>query len=193
MIDKAELVEIRWHGRGGQGAVTSAELLARAAISEGKYAQAFPAFGAERRGAPVLAYDRISAGKPIRIRAEVGEPDVVVVLDPGLLRIVNVTSGLKGKGALIINTKKSVREFESAFGSKWQLAVVDATKIARETLGVPIVNTTMLGALVKVTGVVKLESLFEPIKQRFGRLAERNIEAMREAFEGTTIKEIGDK
>ncbi len=189
MIDTTELIEIRWHGRGGQGAVTSAELLAKAAIDEGKYAQAFPAFGAERRGAPVLAFDRVSSREPIRIRAEVTEPDVVIVLDPGLLRIVNVTSGLKEKGALIINTGRPLQDVESEFGKKWQLAVVDATKIARELLGIPIVNTTMLGALLRATGVVELESLFEPLKQRFGRLAERNIDAMKKAFEETVVKE----
>ena len=189
MIDTTELIEIRWHGRGGQGAVTSAELLAKAAIDEGKYAQAFPAFGAERRGAPVLAFDRVSSREPIRIRAAVTEPNVVIVLDSGLLRIVNVTSGLKEKGALIINTGKPLQDVESEFGNKWQLAVVDATKIARELLGIPIVNTTMLGALLRATGVVKLESLFEPLRQRFGRLAERNINAMKKAFEETVVKE----
>ena len=189
MIDTTELIEIRWHGRGGQGAVTSAELLAKAAIDEGKYAQAFPAFGAERRGAPVLAFDRVSSREPIRIRAEVTEPDVVIVLDSGLLRIVNVTSGLKEKGALIINTGRPLQDVESEFGNKWQLAVVDATKIARELLGIPIVNTTMLGALLRATGVVELESLFEPLRQRFGRLAERNINAMKKAFEETVVKE----
>ena len=189
MIDKTELIEIRWHGRGGQGAVTSAELLAKAAIDEGKYAQAFPAFGAERRGAPVLAFDRVSSREPIRIRAEVTEPDVVIVLDPGLLRIVNVTSGLKEKGALIINTGRPLQDVESEFGNKWRLVVVDATRIARELLGIPIVNTTMLGALLRATGVVKLESLFEPLRQRFGRLAERNIDAMKKAFEETVVKE----
>ena len=189
MIDTAELIEIRWHGRGGQGAVTSAELLARAAIDEGKYAQAFPAFGAERRGAPVLAFDRISSKEAIRIRAEVTEPDVVVVLDSGLLRIVSVTSGLRERGALIINTGRPLQDIESELGTNWRLAVIDATKIARELLGVPIVNTTMLGALLRATGVVKLESLFEPLKQRFGRLAERNINAMKKAFEETVVKE----
>ncbi|MFC2005887.1 2-oxoacid:acceptor oxidoreductase family protein [Chloroflexota bacterium] len=188
-MDKNELVGIRWHGRGGQGAVTSAELLARAAIDEGKYAQAFPAFGAERRGAPVQAFDRISSGEPIRIRAEITEPDVVVVLDPGLLRVVNVTSGLKEKGAIIINTKRALQDIESGLGTKWRLALIDATKIARELLGVPIVNTTMLGALLRATGVIKLESLSEPIKLRFGRLAERNISAMKRAFEETLVKE----
>ena len=189
VIDTNQLTEIRWHGRGGQGAVTSADLLARAAISEGKYAQAFPSFGPERRGAPVLAFDRISDQEPIRIRAEIAEPDVVIVLDSGLLPIVNVTSGLKKGGILVINTKKSVQDIESEFRTKWQLAVIDATKIARELLGVNIVNTTMLGALLKATGVVKLESLSEPLKERFGRLAERNINAMKRAFEESKIKE----
>ena len=189
MIDTTEFIEIRWHGRGGQGAVTSADLLAKAAIDEGKYAQAFPSFGPERRGAPVMAFDRISASEPIRIRAEITEPDVVVVLDSTLLRIVNVTSGLKEKGALIINTRRPLEEVESELGNKWRLAIIDATKIARELLGVPIVNTTMLGVLLRATGAVKLESLFEPLKQRFGRLAERNINAMKKAFEEAMIKE----
>src|SRR5512137_397514 len=105
-MEKSDLMEIRWHGRGGQGAVTSAELLARAAINEGKYAQAFPSFGPERRGAPVLAFDRVNPKEPIRVRADISEPDVVVVLDPSLVNIVNVTSGLKENGTLIINTKK---------------------------------------------------------------------------------------
>ncbi|MFC2021751.1 pyruvate ferredoxin oxidoreductase subunit gamma [Chloroflexota bacterium] len=188
-MDTTNLVEIRWHGRGGQGAVTSAELLAKAAIDEGKYAQAFPAFGAERRGAPVVAFDRINSSEPIRIRAEIIEPDVVVVLDPSLLRIVNVTSGLKKKGALVLNTRRALQDIESELGTGWQLAVIDATKIAREILGVPIVNTTLLGAVLRATGVVELESLFEPLRQRFGRLAERNIDAMKKAFEETIVKE----
>jgi len=189
VIDTTGLIGIRWHGRGGQGAVTSAELVAKAAINEGKYAQAFPAFGAERRGAPVLAFDRISSREPIRVRAEITEPDVVVVLDPGLLRIVDVTSGLKKKGALIINTRRTLQDIGSEFGDKWRLAVIDATKVARELLGVPITNTTMLGALLRVTEVVELESLSEPLGQRFGRLAERNISAMKKAFEETVVKE----
>lgn len=189
MIDTTELFEVRWHGRGGQGAVTSAELLAKAAIDEGKYAQAFPAFGAERRGAPVLAFDRVSNKEPIRVRAEVTKPNVVVVLDPGLLRIMDVTSGLKEDGVLVINTKRPLQDIESEFGGNWRLAVVDATNIARELLGVPITNTTMLGAVLRVTGVVELESLSEPLRQRFGRLAERNINSMKKAFEETIVKE----
>ncbi len=189
LIDINQLIEIRWHGRGGQGAVTSAELLARAAISEGKFAQAFPSFGPERRGAPVLAFVRISATQPIRIRAEIVAPDVVVVLDPTLLHIVKVTSGLKEGGTLVVNTKKSEAQIRSEFGNEWRLALVDATNIARELLGVPITNTTMVGALVRATEVIKLESLFEPLKQRFGRLAERNVEAMKRAYEETSVKE----
>lgn len=189
MTDKNKIIEIRWHGRGGQGAVTSAELIARAAIDEGKYAQAFPSFGPERRGAPVLAFDRISDNAPIRIRSEIIEPDVVVVLDPSLLRIVNVTSGLKEKGILVLNTRRSLEDIAPEFSGKWKVATVNATKIARELLGVPIVNTTMLGAVLKATGAVKSESLFEPLKDRFGRLAERNINAMKTAYDETRIKE----
>ncbi len=189
MITTTGLIEIRWHGRGGQGAVTSAELVALAAISEGKYAQAFPSFGPERRGAPVSAFVRISKKEPIRIRAEITEPDVVVVLDPGLLNIANVTSGLKEKGVLIINTQRSFKDIESELGTKWQLTIIDATKIARELLGVSIVNTTMIGALLKATGVIKIESLFEPIRHRFGRLAERNISAMEKAYKEALVRE----
>jgi len=189
MMDANQLIEIRWHGRGGQGAVTSAELVARAAIDEGKYAQAFPSFGPERRGAPVLAFVRIDGKQPIKTRAGIVQPDIVVVLDPNLLRIVNVTSGLKEKGTLIINTKKPLQDIESEFGTKWRLAVIDAAKIAKEVLGVPIVNTTMVGALLRATGVTALESLFQPLRDRFGRLAERNIDAMKMAYEETSVKE----
>ena len=189
MIDKNRLIEIRWHGRGGQGAVTSAELVAQAAISEGKYAQAFPSFGPERRGAPVLAFVRISSQEPIRIRAEIVQPDIVVVLDPGLLSIVNVILGLKENGMLVINTRKSFEDIEAQIKTKCRLAKIDATGIAREILGVPITNTTMVGALVRASGVVELESLVEPLRQRFARLAERNINAMQKAYDETQVKE----
>jgi pyruvate ferredoxin oxidoreductase gamma subunit len=191
VVAKNQLMEIRWHGRGGQGAVTSAELVAQAAISEGKFAQAFPSFGPERRGAPVLAFVRIDSQEPVRVRAEITEPDVVVVLDPGLLTIVNVVSGLKDNGLVIINTKKSFDEIASKLQLKAEarLAKVDATHIAREELGVTITNTTMVGALLKATGVVKLESVVEPLNKRFGRLAERNVNAMKRAYEETELKE----
>ncbi len=189
MIDTNQLVEIRWHGRGGQGAVTSTELVAKAAISEGKYAQAFPSFGPERRGAPVLAFIRINSKEPIRIRAEVQEPDIVVVLDSSLLSIIDVTSGLKANGIVIINTIKQAEQLREKLGFDGLLATIDAKSIARETLGVPIANTTMVGALVRATGIIKLESLIEPLKHRFGRLAERNIEAMKRAYEQTVVEE----
>ena len=186
---RKEMLEIRWHGRGGQGAVTSAELIALAAIKEGKYAQAMPSFGPERRGAPVLAFDRVSITTPIRTRAPVTEPDVVVVLDPGLLYITDVTSGLKRDGALVVNSPKSLDTIKSEFGGPWKLAVVNGTAIARELLGVPIVNTTMIGALVKVTEIFSLASLEEPIKERFGARAKNNINACQKAYNEVAIAE----
>jgi pyruvate ferredoxin oxidoreductase gamma subunit len=189
LVSKSGLIEIRWHGRGGQGAVTSAELLAKAAIDEGKFAQAFPAFGPERRGAPVVAFDRIDSEKPIRVRAEIREPDVVIVLDPTLLSVVKVTAGLKPGGILIINTSKDFTAIEKDFGGNWKLALVDANTIARELLGVVIVNTTMLGALLKADPVVKMEYLIEPLKERFERLADKNISVVKRAFAETKVKE----
>ncbi len=190
MIDTAQLVEIRWHGRGGQGAVTSAELLAQAAIYEDKYAQAFPSFGPERRGAPVQSFVRISKNQPIRLRAGITEPDVVVVLDPGLLGIVDVASGLKKDGIIVLNTTKKIEQIRQKFGISSVLATVDATRIAREILGVPITNTTMIGAVLRAAGLVEVESLFEPIRHRFVRLAEKNIEAMKKAYEETVVEEM---
>ncbi len=190
VIDTLELIEIRWHGRGGQGAVTSSELLAQAAIAEGKFAQGFPSFGPERRGAPVLAFNRISADRPIRNRAGIVAPDVVVVLDSSLRRVVDITSGLKEEGIVVLNSRWAFEEIKSELGGKWRLATVDAEKIAREVLGVPIVNTAMLGALLKATRVVKLESLFEPLKRRFGLLGEKNIEAMKCAFSETVVNNV---
>lgn len=182
------MIEIRLHGRGGQGAVTSAELLALAAISEGRYAQSFPSFGPERRGAPVLAFVRISDKSPIKIRGEVLSPDIVVVLDPSLIKIVDVTSGMKSDGLVVINTKKSIARIKKEFKIKQRLAVVDATRIAMETLGLPITNTTMIGALINAGRVVKIESIIEPLKHRFGRIAEKNIKAMKRAYQKTRIE-----
>jgi pyruvate ferredoxin oxidoreductase gamma subunit len=190
LVNPGKLIEIRWHGRGGQGAVTSAEILAEAAISEGKFAQAFPSFGPERRGAPVLAFVRISVGQPIRIRSSITEPDVVVVLDPGLLRIVNVASGLKPGGVVIVNTVKNAAQIRKEFNINATVATVGATKIAMELLGVPITNTTMIGAVMRVTEALKIESLDEPINKRFGRLAGKNIDAMKRAYSETVIEEF---
>ena len=184
----AELLEIRWHGRGGLGAVTSAELVARAAIGEGKYAQSFPSFGPERRGAPVIAFLRIS-DKPIRTRTPIDEPDVVAVLDPGLLRAVDVVSGLKKDGRIVINSRKSPGELKFECGYRWRVATVNATAIARETIGVPITNTAMIGALLKVTEIVGFESVVEQLKQRFGTRAKGNVEAMKRAYKETVIEE----
>ena len=180
------MIEIRIHGRGGQGAVTSAEMLALAAIGTGKYAQAFPSFGPERRGAPVQAFVRVS-DKPIRIRGEIRDPDVVVVLDPGLLNIMDVTSGLRDKGVVVVNTKASVGEMKKRFKDKWATAVVDASAIAVETIRVNIVNTTMIGAILKACDVVPIESLEEPLKHRFGGRAASNFEACKKAYEATVI------
>ncbi len=186
------MLEIRFHGRGGQGAVTSAELLALAAIEEGKVAQSIPAFGPERRGAPVLAFARISPpDEPIRVRTPVTRPDVSVVLDSGLLRVVDVTEGMKEGGLLIINSSKSPEELRAEFDLKdYPMALVDATSIAREVLGLPITNTTMVGALVRATGVVEVDSLVGPFNERFGRLAEKNLEVMRRAYEETRVEEL---
>ena len=189
MADESGLIEIRWHGRGGQGGVTSADLVAKAAISEDKYAQAFPSFGPERRGAPVLAFVRIDSEKPIKIRAGITQPDIIVVLDPNLLRITDVTAGLKRGGTVVLNTRKTSEQIKSEFGINGRLATVDATKIAREILGVPIVNTTMTGAMLKATGVIQLESMKTPVEKRFGRLAERNIQAMERAYQETVVAE----
>ena len=184
----AELLEVRWHGRGGMGAVTSAELVARAAISEGKYAQSFPSFGPERRGAPVLAFVRIS-DQFIRIRTAIHEPDVVAVLDPGLLHTVDVTSGLKKKGIIIVNSRKSPAEVKTDLGYKWSVATVNATRIAAETIGMPITNTAMIGALLKVTEAVRADSVIEQLNERFGARAKGNIEAMSRAYRETVLEE----
>jgi pyruvate ferredoxin oxidoreductase gamma subunit len=189
LANPREMIEIRWHGRGGQGAVTSAEILSQAAISEGKYAQAFPSFGPERRGAPVQAFVRVGS-QPIRVRSSITDPDVVVVLDPGLLRIVDVASGLKTGGIVIINTTKNAKQIRDEFKIKGRIATVGATKIAQEVLGVPITNTTMIGAVLKATGVVKVESTFEPLRNRFGRLGDRNIESMKRAYTETVVEEL---
>jgi pyruvate ferredoxin oxidoreductase gamma subunit len=189
MVKESSLIEIRWHGRGGQGAVTSAEMLAQAAISEGKYAQAFPSFGPERRGAPVQAFNRVDTKEPVRIRADITQPDVVVVLEPSLLSIVNVTSGLKKGGKVIVNTKKTAAQIKSEFKINYPVATVNATKIAKEVLGVNIVNTTMLGAVLKATGVVKKESTYAPLQKRFGKLGDRNIKSMETAYDQVSIEE----
>ncbi len=180
------MLEVRLHGRGGQGAVTSAELLATAAIEKGAYAQAFPSFGPERRGAPVVAFLRISDG-PIRLRCNIVRPDIVTVLDPGILRIVPVASGLKGEGVLVVNSKADEEEIRELTQHKGKVVKVDATRIALEELGLPITNTTMVGALVRALEFISIDDLEGPVRDRFGRLAERNLKAMKRAFEEAQI------
>jgi pyruvate ferredoxin oxidoreductase gamma subunit len=182
------MIEIRFHGRGGQGAVTTVELLALAAIEQGKYAQGFPSFGPERRGAPVLAFCRVD-DKPLKLRCKILKPDVVVVLDTSLLRIQNPPADLKPGGIIVLNTPKTPAEIRQEYGYQQTLALVDADRIAREVLGVPIVNTTMLGALLRATNVVPVESLDEPLKERFGPLAVKNFNSLKAAFEKTIIEE----
>ena len=181
------MVEIRFHGRGGQGAVTSAELTALAAIDEGKFAQAFPSFGPERRGAPVMAFVRVSDER-IRTREKVYEPNIVVILDPSLLQIVNVEAGLREGGLVVLNTTKSFAEVREETGIKARLALVDATKIAVETMRLPITNTTMLGALLKASELIPVDALRSPIQNRFGPIAEKNLTACLRAYKETTVE-----
>nr|WP_236698091.1 2-oxoacid:acceptor oxidoreductase family protein [Pyrodictium occultum] len=186
-------VEIRFHGRGGQGAVTAAEVLAAAAIREGKYAMAFPEYGAERRGAPVLAFVRID-DKVILEREPVLEPDIVVVLDPSLVPSIYMR-GLKPSGLTVINTKKSPEEAAEFIRSHGLnpprcVATVDATSIALKHLGAPIVNTSMLGALARASKVVELDSLEHSIEEYFEdkpRIIEPNLRAVEEAYSSTEV------
>ncbi|HNR57313.1 MAG: Pyruvate synthase subunit PorC [Methanosaeta sp. PtaB.Bin087] len=176
--------EIRFHGRGGQGAVTAAELIAIAAFEDKKYSQAFPAFGVERRGAPVMAFARI-ASEPIRIRSQIYEPDYVIVQDVTLLEVVDVASGLKPEGKIIINTDRDAKDLK--LKTKADVVTIDATKIALEKLGRPIVNTTLLGAFCGATGEVSLESINKAILSRFsGSLGEKNLAAIKTAYEGVS-------
>lgn len=182
------MLELRFHGRGGQGGVTSAELLALTAIAEGKFAQAFPSFGPERRGAPVKAFARISE-EQIRNRTAVTTPNIALVLDPSLLTIVNTSEGLAEDGIQVVNSKHTAEALREEVGLKGKLVVVDANTIAAEEIGRVITNTTMLGALVKATGIVTKEQLIEQLKARFGRIAEGNIKAFNRAYDECVITE----
>lgn len=180
------MLEIRIHGRGGQGGVTSAELLAKGAINKGKFAQAFPSFGPERRGAPVQAFVRVSDER-IRLREKIYEPSVVLVLDPTLLDIVNVAEGLKDGGVIVVNTQMSADELKKKYGFP-KVAQVDATKVAIEELGVPITNTTMLGSLLKATGALTVEDMKDVVMERFGsKLGPKNYAALERAYSETAI------
>ncbi|MCD6461414.1 MAG: 2-oxoacid:acceptor oxidoreductase family protein [Thermoplasmata archaeon] len=178
------MIEIRFHGRGGQGAVVASRLLAVAAAGEGKDVQSFPFFGVERRGAPVTAFTKIDSGR-IYVKSMIYEPDYVVVMDPSLLTAVDVTSGLKEDGVLLVNSGRSPEEMKEEVGIE-RVAVVNATEIAiRNRLGSrenPIVNTAILGALARVSGVVSLDSVKRAIDESAPRKKEENKKAAEDAW-----------
>jgi len=177
------MIEIRIHGRGGQGAVIASKVLAVAVFKEGKYVQSFPAFGVERRGAPVMAFTRID-DQPIRIRCQIYEPDHVVVLDPTLLEAVDVTAGLKEGGWILINSEQDPATFD--LPARYRVATIDAQSIAiKYRLGPksgPIVNTAILGAFARTTGIVGLEALAEAVRESVPLKPEENVAATREAY-----------
>lgn len=163
----SNLIEIRWHGRGGQGAKTASLLLADAAFNTGKYIQGFPEYGPERMGAPITAYNRIS-DNPITIHSNIYEPDYVVVVDDTLLEAVDVTAGLKETGAIVINTTKSAEYLKNALKNyNGNIYTIDARKISMEALGRYFPNTPMLAAIVKVSGVMSDEALLEDMQNSF--------------------------
>lgn len=163
----SDLIEIRWHGRGGQGAKTASLLLADAAFNTGKFIQGFPEYGPERMGAPITAYNRIS-DKPITIHSNIYEPDYVVVVDDTLLESVPVTAGLKEDGAIVINTTKDSEYLKKVLhGYNGSIYTIDARRVSMETLGNYFPNTPMLAAIVKVSGVMSDEQLLDDMKGSF--------------------------
>ena len=175
------LYEIRFHGRGGQGAWTASLLLAQAGLLEGKQIQSFPAFGPERAGAPMTAFTRISE-KPIQIHSSVYEPDMVVVLDPTLLGSA-VTEGLKKDSKIVVNTTETAAAVKKKLGVKNETWVVDATGMAMRIMGVNITNTVLLGAVVKASRAVKLDSVLAVVKERFqGKVRDQNLEVVEAAY-----------
>lgn len=187
-----QILEIRWHGRGGQGAKTAALLFGEAALETGKYIQAFPEYGPERMGAPVVAFNRLS-DELIRTHAGIKEPDIVVVLDPTLIEVANVVNGLKEGGILLINTEETPEQIKERCNLEHKnikIFCVNASKIALECIGRDVPNTPMLGALVKVTGVFNYETMMESIKAKLavkfrGRdeIIKGNIESIKRAYE----------
>ena len=189
-----DLIEIRWHGRGGQGAKTASLLLADAAFNTGKYIQGFPEYGPERMGAPITAYNRIS-NTPIRIHSNIYEPDYVVVVDDSLLEAVDVTAGLKPDGAIVINTTKGRDELKSLLnGYTGDVYTIDARKISLETLGKYFPNTPMLAAIVKVSGVIEekdfLADMEGSFKHKFAskpQVIEGNMKALKRSMEEVQV------
>lgn len=180
------MYEIRFHGRGGQGAVIGSETLAHAFFIEGKYVQAFPAFGVERRGAPVMAFCRVD-DSPINLRNQIYEPDHVVVLDSSLLETVKVTNGLKRGGTVTVNGRRPEQYYRRVIGSDFEIFFVDAGGIAVEHgLGSatnPIVNTAILGAFARATGLVSIEAVEQAIVEYVPVKREANKRAARAAYE----------
>ncbi len=185
----ADTVEIRWHGRGGQGTVTAAKVLADACLSGGRYVQAFPEYGPERAGAPLRAYNRISS-KEIRMHCPVLHPQVVSVVDATLLDSINVLEGATKDAIFVVNTSKDPKEIRAKLNAEpgQKVFTIDATKIAMEFIGRPLPNASMLGAVCKVAGLVTLEHLLEDVKKSFGKkfsqkIIDGNIEATRRGYE----------
>ncbi|WP_427337674.1 2-oxoacid:acceptor oxidoreductase family protein [Caloranaerobacter sp. DY30410] len=184
-----KMIEIRWHGRGGQGAKTASLLLAEAAFATGKFIQGFPEYGPERMGAPITAYNRISDSK-IRIHSNIYEPDYVVVVDETLLKDVDVTAGLKKEGAIVINSEKSPEELRPLLkGYEGKVYTIDARKISIETLGKYFPNTPMLGAIVKVANIMEEEDFLKAMEESFAHkfatkpeVIEGNMEAIKRAL-----------
>ena len=178
------MMEFRWHGRGGQGAWTASELLARTALDEGKFIQSFPEFGPERMGAPVTAFTRISS-EPIRLHCAIYEPDVVVVLDNTLLKSVPVTAGLnRDEDILIINSAEEPSVLKERLKvAKARVWTVPATEISIRILGAPITNTALLGCVAKATGIISMEGVKKTLNNRFrADLAEKNYAVVNEAY-----------
>jgi 2-oxoisovalerate ferredoxin oxidoreductase gamma subunit len=177
------MIEVRIHGRGGQGAVIASKVLADAVFREGRYVQSFPAFGVERRGAPVAAFTRIDE-EPVRIRSQIYNPDHVMVLDPSLMQVVDVTAGLKEGGWVLINSEQPPAAFQ--LPPQYRVATVDANAIAiKYHLGprtAPIVNTAILGAFARVTGIAKLQTLEQAVREAVPIKPEDNVAATREAY-----------
>lgn len=176
------MIEIRIHGRGGQGSVTAAKLVAVTAFYDGKFSQGFPNFGVERRGAPVTAYARID-DKFIRLRSQIYNPDYIIIQDPSLIEGVDVFDGAKKGTMVIINTDKPVSDFKAPKGV--EIKTIPATKIAMEVIGKPIINTILLGAFAGLSDIIKIESVEKAISEQFGDedIREKNIKAARRGFE----------
>lgn len=173
--------EIRLHGRGGQGAVTASEILAHAAFIDGKSSQAFPSFGSERKGAPVQAFARVSDAK-IRTRAQIVNPDYVIIQDPTLIGVVDCLFGIKDDGLVIVASAKKPEEL--GLTTKAKIITVPAVEIALEEIGRPIPNTVMIGAFAGATGLITIESVEKAVHHKFsGEIAEKNAKACRRAYD----------